>query len=118
MKLLPLLFLLMLLVPLANVSAGLDLPEIAAVILNILGWVVLIIMSLALINFLWGVAQYILSAGDEAKKVEGRNMMIYGIIALFVMVAVWGLVRVLRETFLPGSNLNALDSPQLPSVRP
>ncbi|MBI2097655.1 MAG: hypothetical protein HYT46_01845 [Candidatus Vogelbacteria bacterium] len=58
-----------------------------------------LILAAALVYFLWGVFKYIQSAGDETKRKEGVNMMTYGIIALFVMVAVWGLVNVLKKTF-------------------
>ena len=71
-------------------------------------------MALALVWFLWGLAMYILSGPGE-KADEGRSRMIYGIIALFVMISVWGLVRVLSNTFgtaaggsapIPGVNAN------------
>ena len=58
-----------------------------------------IVVALALLYFFFGLAKYILNSGDEEKKSEGRNIMIWGIIALFVMVSVWGLVRVLSDTF-------------------
>ncbi len=58
-----------------------------------------LLMALALTYFLWGVVKYIQSTGDEAKRKEGINMMTYGIIALFVMVSVWGLVNLLKGTF-------------------
>jgi len=45
------------------------------------------------------VVQYITAGGDEEKRKAGRNTMLYGIIGLFVMVAVWGLVNVLISTF-------------------
>ncbi len=58
-----------------------------------------LIIALAVLYFFWGLAQYILNSANEEKKEEGRNIMIYGIIALFVMVSVWGLIRLLQETF-------------------
>ena len=58
-----------------------------------------VVIALAVLYFFWGLAQYILNSGDETKKSEGRSIMIYGIIALFVMVSVWGLIRLLQETF-------------------
>jgi len=76
-----------------------DLESIGGKIQAILNLVVPIIMTLALIYFFIGLGKYILSAGDEEKKGEGRNIMIYGVIALFVMAAVWGLVGVLINTF-------------------
>ena len=58
-----------------------------------------VIVALALLYFFWGLAKYILAAGDEAAQAQGRSIMIMGIIALFVIVAVWGLVQVLASTF-------------------
>lgn len=62
--------------------------------------VVPLIFVLALAAFIWGVVQYvILGAEEEAKRAKGRQFMIWGIVALAVMVSVWGLVRVLTNTF-------------------
>lgn len=66
--------------------------------LKILSWTVPILISLALVAFMWGVLKYILPAGDEGKMKEGRQMMIYGIIGIAVMVSVWGLVNLVIET--------------------
>lgn len=68
-------------------------------IYRLLGLVVPILMVLALIYFFWGLAQFILNSGDEEKRGAGKHIMIWGIIALFVMVAVWGLVGVIADTF-------------------
>lgn len=67
--------------------------------LGIIGsYVVPIIFALAFVVFLWGVFQYVKSAGDEAARETGKNHMIWGIVGLFVMGAVWGLVRVVSQT--------------------
>ncbi len=58
-------------------------------IINIL---IPIVAALALLYFFWGLAKFILNSGDEGAKDEGKRIMIWGIVALFVMVAVWGLV--------------------------
>ena len=67
-----------------------------------------IVVALALLYFFWGLAKYILGSADEAKKAEGRNIMIWGIIALFVMVSVWGIVGLLGDTFgiTPGGTID------------
>ncbi len=64
---------------------------------------VVLIVAIALVYFIWGVTKYIAHGGDETKRAEGQQMMINGIIALFVIVSVWGLVAVLQNTFFPGS---------------
>ncbi|MCH7597831.1 hypothetical protein IID27_02165 [Patescibacteria group bacterium] len=73
-----------------------------------------VIVALALLYFFWGLAKYILAAGDEAAQGEGKRIMIWGIIALFVIVSVWGLVQVLNDTF--GINQQDLDAGDIPSV--
>lgn len=47
----------------------------------------------ATVVFLWGVIKYVVAGGDEKKLDEGRNFIIYGLIGLFVMLAMWGIVR-------------------------
>ena len=54
-----------------------------------------IVFSLALLLFFWGVAKYILSAGTE--KDEGKKIMVWGVVALFVMSSIWGLTTFIRE---------------------
>ncbi len=63
-----------------------------------------IVVSLAVLIFFWGLAKYLLSTGDKTKLSEGRNMMVFGILALFVMVSVWGIVKFFQQ------NLNITDS--------
>src|SRR3989344_956700 len=78
-------------------AAGLD--NVLLTIQRLLNLATPIVVALALLYFFWGLANYILSAGDTEKREEGRNIMIWGVIALFVMVSVWGLVRVIGDTF-------------------
>ena len=57
-----------------------------------------ILMALGVIYFIYGVATYVIAADAEAQK-AGRERMIFGIIGLVVIVAIWGLVSVLTSTF-------------------
>lgn len=66
-------------------------------IIGILGQLVAIIIALALVFFLWGVAKFILNAGDPAERAKGKQVMVWGIIALFVMVSVWGIVNFMQD---------------------
>lgn len=64
--------------------------ELVALILPLL-------ISLAVIYFVWALVKYMLKAGEE--QAEARQQMIWGVIILFVMVSIWGLVGVLGDTF-------------------
>lgn len=54
-----------------------------------------IVIAIGLLFFIWGLVQFILASGDEAAKEVGKRRMVWGILALFVIVAVWGLVELL-----------------------
>ena len=82
---------------LPGVAFAASVESILATIGNILGTLIPIIMTLALVGFFYGLAMYIFKADEDKEK--GQQIMIWGIIALFVMVAVWGLVQVLVNTF-------------------
>jgi hypothetical protein len=59
---------------------------------------ILIVNGLALFWFFWGLMKFIFKAGDEKAQEEGRNIMLWGILALFVMTSVWGLVNFLGNS--------------------
>ena len=52
-----------------------------------------IVVAIALLAFFWGLLKFIFAQGNEESKADAKRIMLWGIIALFVMVAVWGLVR-------------------------
>ena len=63
---------------------------------QLLDAVVPIVITLALIYFVYGVAKY-MTAKDEEQQAEARNVMIYGTIGLFFIVSVWGIVLLLQQ---------------------
>jgi hypothetical protein len=52
----------------------------------------------AFLFFLYGTARYIFSGADDAKA-NGRQLMVWGVIALFVVSAMWGIRTMLAYTF-------------------
>ena len=54
-----------------------------------------VLIGFAVVYFFWGAVRFINSAGDEAKRREGKEGMLWGLIALFVIIAVWSLVGAL-----------------------
>lgn len=75
-----------------------------------------VLIALGVLYFVWGVVQYVVSSEEEAKK-AGRDRMIFGIIGLAVIVGVWGLVNLLRNT-LDLNNTTNIELPTIPVVIP
>jgi hypothetical protein len=58
------------------------------------------LVALALLYFFWGIAMFILHADNEEARNTGRMRMIWGIVGLFVIVSIWGILAVVNDTFL------------------
>lgn len=74
--------------------------------------VVPLMFALAFVLFLWGVVQFIMNNADENKRAQGKQFMVWGIVALFVMFSIWGLVQILSNTVDP--NAGKIGVPSLP----
>lgn len=70
-----------------------------------------LMIGFAVLYFLWGTLKYV-QAKDGETQVEARSMITHGIIVLFVMVSVWGLVNLIVVSFgvgpttLPTQSIN------------
>ena len=64
---------------------------------NLVGQAIPVAFSLGILFFFYGIALYVLRAGDEKKAKEGKSIMIYGVIAIFVMSSIWGLIAFIDQ---------------------
>ena len=55
-------------------------------------------IAFAVFEFIRGVIKYITSGGEAKGREEARNTIIYGVIGLFAIVSVWGLVRLISKS--------------------
>lgn len=74
---------------------------------------IVIMAGLALLVFFWGLVKFISKAGDAKAVDEGKTLMIWGVIALFVMISVWGIIRFIQGELLPGEDFTT--PPKIPS---
>lgn len=58
-----------------------------------------LLFALALAFFVYGAAMFILNAGDSEARKKGKDALIWGLIGLFIMSSVWGILNVLTNTF-------------------
>ncbi len=79
---------------------------------QIVAKIIPIMFALAIIYFFWGLVKYIQSAGDPKAADAGKSIMIYGVIAIAVMVSIYGLVAWLQGTL----GINPGGSVVLPTV--
>ncbi len=70
-----------------------------------------IAFGLAVLFFFWGMAKYIWSAGGA--KDEGKRIMVWGVVALFVMTMIWGIVSFIADSLGIEKGANA---PKIPTI--
>ena len=75
-----------------------DISAILQTIFMWISWLVPVLITIAIIFFIWGVIQFISASDEEAKKL-GRTRIINGLIGLFVIVAFWGIIAVVKNSF-------------------
>lgn len=67
--------------------------ELLDIFLNLIEAIIPVIAGLALLVFFWGLAKFIMNVSGDAKAVaEGKKLMIWGLIAIFIMVSIWGIL--------------------------
>ncbi|MES2623151.1 MAG: hypothetical protein V4576_01955 [Patescibacteria group bacterium] len=72
----------------------------------LLNYVAIAILGLALLCFLYGIFVLMFVGGaNEESRSKGKKFMFWGIISLFVMVSVWGLVNVLKVSIFGEGSL-------------
>jgi len=69
------------------------------VVSDLVNGLIPIVLAITVLIFFWGLAMYLLDASNSEKKSEGIRIMVMGVLALFVMVSIWGIIGVLQQTF-------------------
>ena len=58
-----------------------------------------LIFALAFVYFMWGVFTFIKNWDNDSERATGQRHMIWGIVGMFIMVAVWGIIGIIIGTF-------------------
>lgn len=104
----------------AFIALLLGLPAIAAAqnvttallrISDIINILIPLLIALALVVFFWGLVKYIWSSGEG--HAEGQKVMIAGLVSLFIMVSVFGIIRLVGDTFGVFGGNNTFQAPRV-----
>lgn len=82
-------------IPVAEASVLTLMKSINKVIINP---IIIFLFACAMAYFLYGLAQYLLSPGNEEVHKKSKSVMLWGVIGLFIMTAVFGIMRVVLNT--------------------
>jgi hypothetical protein len=86
------------LLPLAAYADAPTFRDLVAFAVRILNQVIVILVAIAFLAFIWSLTQYLFKETDGKEKGVFKNRVIAGLLGMFVIVAVWGLVRFIGGT--------------------
>ncbi len=72
------------------------LDKIIALIINPL---IMLVFSAGVFLFMWGLVVFLFKADDPAGRKQGQQHMLWGIVGVFVMATVYGIISIIAETF-------------------
>lgn len=70
----------------------------------ILNPLILLIFSFGFLVFLWGLLVFLSNKANPSQHNEGKDHMIWGVLGMFIMVAAYGIISLIVNTFGFGSN--------------
>ncbi|OGZ47316.1 MAG: hypothetical protein A3J54_03425 [Candidatus Ryanbacteria bacterium RIFCSPHIGHO2_02_FULL_45_13b] len=80
---------------------------------QVLNLLIPFLVLLATVVFLFGVLNYITAGGDEKKLKEAKSVILWGIIALAIMLTAWGFVEIVIDFIFGNETLPPLPGPDL-----
>ena len=73
--------------------------ELISAIYSVIASLIPIVAGIVLIIFFWGLGRFVYNAGEEKGHEEGKRIMFWGLVAIFVLFSIWGIISYI------GSNL-------------
>lgn len=99
----------------ASAEAARNFQELAIDIVDIFDATTAVLIVLGIVVYFYGISTNILNFSDDGGE-KVRAYFFWGIIILFVMVSIWGILRLLQSTlFGESSNAPATSIGQTPS---
>ncbi|PIR83699.1 hypothetical protein COU18_03430 [Candidatus Kaiserbacteria bacterium CG10_big_fil_rev_8_21_14_0_10_51_14] len=77
---------------------------------------ILLIFSAGFFLFLWGLVEFMWKLNAGGENDEGKKHMLWGVIGMFIMVSVYGILSLIINTFDLGINIGTSQSQQYQSA--
>jgi hypothetical protein len=94
----------------AQASGGTTAFDFVELIIFALNAVIPLLVTASIVVFLWGLTWNIIAKDPESKK-QAQNIIIYGIIIIFVMISALAIVNLLANTVFDQSSAQLRNNP-------
>jgi hypothetical protein len=94
---------------LGKLNANNGLEGVVSFIKNLINVALPLLIAAAVVYLVFNIIKYVVVAGEEAKK-GAKDHIVWGVIGLFAIVSIWGLVNLLSSSF---TGKNSIDQSQI-----
>ncbi len=81
-------------------------------ILGVINLIFPILITIAFIVFFWGVSRFVLNSGNQQEREKGKKFLLWGTVALFVLLSFRGIIAFMVGEF--GFGVSTIDGVLLP----
>jgi cbb3-type cytochrome oxidase subunit 3 len=67
--------------------------------LSLINFLIGTVFVLAILVFFYGLVRFVLSAGEKDARERAKQIMVWGVIAVFIMTSIWGIIAFLQDSF-------------------
>jgi Type IV secretion system pilin len=74
---------------------------ISAIKTNILNPLIILLFTVALVVFLWGIVQYMSNGGSPDAQKKGAQHVLWGVVGMGIMLSAYGIMGFIIQTIQP-----------------
>lgn len=75
----------------------------------ILNPIIILLFSVALVVFLYGIFKFVMNSGEDKAREEGKKSIVWGLVGMLIMVSVFGIIRFVLNSFGFSTNIYPLN---------
>lgn len=83
-----------------GIQRGTDFAGLVRLVIEYINLIIPVLVTLAIVLLFIGIVRYIKNRGSA----DIRTNIVWSLVALFVLFSVWGILRILDNTFLDGAD--------------
>lgn len=83
-----------------------DINSLATKLTSIGNLLTYLLVALAVIFIIWNVVMFLIKGNDPAARTGALHSILWGVVGLFIIVSIWGLVNILKGTFNTSETIN------------
>ncbi len=80
---------------------GTNFADVVKSLIGLINVIIPVLAAAAMVFFFIGIVRFVYNNSDEKAHIKDKELIIWGLVAIFVLFSIWGIVRLLITSFFP-----------------